>query len=452
MFNLGFLTRDPSGASVDDVHFAVVDVETTGLDAGSDRIVEVAVTRMTGDGSMLGTASTLVNPESLPIPAEASQIHRIYPRDVADAPTFGQIAPDLLHLLDDAIVVTHNLVFDGAFLTAEFRRAGITVPAMPALCTQVTALSQLMDTRVRLPTLTTLMLRRRLGKAAHSAAVDSRCTAALLHQFLNNAPATLRYVGTVPTPAADRAFAAPQRFRPAAGRQPQWPDLWWQQGNANGAPRWHQHWQGRETAAQTTLEWREAVEVPGIEVVAPPAVEHSREQILTRRARQVQAMGSLGDYTPDQRGEMAERTLARIRSFGKLAPERQAELREAFTARLAVNGGDLAEAFDRVKEQSMNRVLCPRDAKMHRIGIPCNTLDWPDGELWEYLREQLDDMETDTSRFAEMMYRHRESRGILRPSPAEQQAAQAEHENRATVIRAALTACEARISDRRARL
>ncbi|MFE4956202.1 3'-5' exonuclease [Streptomyces sp. NPDC056653] len=446
MFSLGYLTRNPA-SDLRDAHFAVVDIETTGFDANSDRIVEVAVTRMTGDGTVLNVTSTLVNPEGQPIPADASQVHAIYDQDVANAPTFAQIVPDLLRLLSHTIVVTHNLVFDGAFLAAELKRAGATPPTMPALCTQVTALSQLMDTRVRLTTLTTLMLRRRLGKAAHSAAVDARCTAALLHQFLNNAPEHLSYVGDAPEQPVGWTPLVPSSFTPGENRQPQWPDAWWQQGNAAGTPRWHQHWQGRETAAAATLDWREATEVPGIEVITPAVLSGSREEILTRRARQIQAMGKLSDYTPEQHDELTERTLARIRSFSKLTPDRQAELRGAFTARLAVNGGDLAEAFDHVKEQqAAERVLCPRDAKMHRIGSPCTTLGWPDSELLDSLHDRLKGQEADTSASDATAYGRREAISIPHPSPAEQQAAQAEWGQLTVIIKAAITACEKRIA------
>ncbi|WP_265737787.1 3'-5' exonuclease [Actinacidiphila oryziradicis] len=444
LLRLGYLTRNPS-ADLRDTHFAAVDVETTGFNPSSDRIVEIGVTRITGGGTVLGSASTLVRPER-PIPPDASRVHGIYSTDVADAPTFEEVTPDLLRLLEHAVVVTHNLVFDGAFITNALRRAGVSVPALPALCTQVTALSQLMDTRVKLATLTTLMLRRRLGKAAHSAAVDARCTAALLHQFLNNAPEPLGYVGDTPERPAGWAFPVPSSFKPGMDRQPKWPDSWWEQGNSGAIPRWHDHWQGHETPAQQTLEWREAATTVGIEVIVPAVEEQSRQEVLTRRSGRVQSMGKLSDYAPELRERMTERTLAKLRNFSRLTPQRQTQLREAFVARLAVNGGDLAEAFDNVKDEAAERELCPRDAKMHRIGSPCSTLNWADSDLLDYLRERLEDQEAYHSMDEDAAYRWREVRRIPHPGATELGDSSVPWDHHRTVIKAAIAACEARMA------
>ncbi|GAA3378610.1 hypothetical protein GCM10020367_58810 [Streptomyces sannanensis] len=91
-------------------------------------------------------------------------------------------------------------------------------------------------------------------------------------------------------------------------------------------------------------------------------------------------------------------------------------------------------------------MLCPRDAKMHRIGSLCTTLNWPESELLDYLRERLADQETDASVYDAIAYHGRESFGIPHPSVAEQEAAQAEWGQRTAVIKAAIAACEERIA------
>lgn len=97
--------------------FRVVDIETTGLDARTDAIVELAWAIMTGDGTVASSKSTLINPRR-PIPADASRIHGITDSDVAGAPTFEEVIeehPDLTAPVLPA--VCHNASFDSAFLS-----------------------------------------------------------------------------------------------------------------------------------------------------------------------------------------------------------------------------------------------------------------------------------------------------------------------------------------------
>jgi DNA polymerase-3 subunit epsilon len=112
-------------------HLNVVafDTETTGLDPFSgDRIIEVGlvVLRLAPDGSVASREDFvhLVNP-GLPIPKAITQITGISDADVADAPSFTEIAEELAQLLAGSIAVAHNYPFDLGFLTVEFERAGI---------------------------------------------------------------------------------------------------------------------------------------------------------------------------------------------------------------------------------------------------------------------------------------------------------------------------------------
>lgn len=101
--------------------FAVVDVETTGLDVGAGhRVCEIAVLRYRG-GKVLDTFDSLVNPQR-PISPGASAVNRLSDRDVAHAPVFSQVAPRVAALFEDAVLVAHNAPFDLAFLAAEWRR------------------------------------------------------------------------------------------------------------------------------------------------------------------------------------------------------------------------------------------------------------------------------------------------------------------------------------------
>jgi len=95
------------------------DLETTGRDAGRDRIVEIAAYNATQKTSF----QRLVNP-GLPIPKEASAIHRITDDMVREAPSFEEVAKEFIQFCDKPVMlVAHNgELFDLPFLQAEFRR------------------------------------------------------------------------------------------------------------------------------------------------------------------------------------------------------------------------------------------------------------------------------------------------------------------------------------------
>lgn len=101
--------------------YAIVDVETTGLSPlAGDRVCEVAVLRRR-QGRTIDTFQTLVNPQRR-ISAGATQVNHLTDWDVAGAPTFDQIAPRLVALLDGAVLVAHNAPFDLGFLANEWQR------------------------------------------------------------------------------------------------------------------------------------------------------------------------------------------------------------------------------------------------------------------------------------------------------------------------------------------
>ncbi len=100
-----------------------VDLETTGTDPATDRIVEISVLRFDPDGSR-DARTRRVNPER-PIPAEATAIHGIRDEDVRDAPSFRRIARGLLEFLGDSDLAGFNVRrFDIPLLDREFRDCG----------------------------------------------------------------------------------------------------------------------------------------------------------------------------------------------------------------------------------------------------------------------------------------------------------------------------------------
>ena len=103
---------------------AFFDLETTGLDVKTDRIVEIAIIRYSPDGSTLEKVYRF-NP-GIPIPPEVTEIHGITNEDVADAPTFASRAVELVGILGNSDLAGFNLrKFDLPLLIEEFKRPGI---------------------------------------------------------------------------------------------------------------------------------------------------------------------------------------------------------------------------------------------------------------------------------------------------------------------------------------
>lgn len=103
---------------------AFFDLETTGVNVASDRIVEYSFLKLMPD-STTETLTRRVNPE-MPIPLESSLIHGIYDEDVKDAQTFRQQARNLAKFLEGCDLAGYNCnKFDVPVLMEEFLRAGI---------------------------------------------------------------------------------------------------------------------------------------------------------------------------------------------------------------------------------------------------------------------------------------------------------------------------------------
>lgn len=99
------------------------DLETTGPEIGTDRIVQFAAVKLLSDGTRR-LWQTLVNPE-MPIPLGATKVHGLTDEMVKDAPTFGRLASRLYAALEGADLGGYNARrFDVPFLIHEFKRVG----------------------------------------------------------------------------------------------------------------------------------------------------------------------------------------------------------------------------------------------------------------------------------------------------------------------------------------
>jgi len=102
------------------------DLETTGMNVGTDRIVELTYLKVEPNG--METAKTIrINPE-MPIPEFASKIHGIYDKDVKNCPTFVEIAKNIAKDIEGCDLAGYNSSkFDIPLLAEEFLRVNVDI-------------------------------------------------------------------------------------------------------------------------------------------------------------------------------------------------------------------------------------------------------------------------------------------------------------------------------------
>lgn len=100
------------------------DLETTGIDVAKDRIVEIAILKVFPNGNT-ESKSWRVNP-TIPIPPQATEVHGISNEDVANEPTFKELAPQIHNMIKDADLGGFNSDrFDIPLLVEELLRAEV---------------------------------------------------------------------------------------------------------------------------------------------------------------------------------------------------------------------------------------------------------------------------------------------------------------------------------------
>ena len=103
---------------------AFIDLETTGVNLATDRIIEIAIVKVLADGKR-SVKRKLINP-GIPIPKQSSDIHGITNEMVKDAPTFKEVAQELKQMLDGCDIAGYNSNrFDIPLMVEEFLRADV---------------------------------------------------------------------------------------------------------------------------------------------------------------------------------------------------------------------------------------------------------------------------------------------------------------------------------------
>ncbi|MFX4260670.1 helicase C-terminal domain-containing protein [Pelotomaculum propionicicum] len=97
-------------------NYVVCDLETTGLNPQTDRIIEVGLVRIR-QGEIVDKYHTMVNP-GMPLPLKIKRITGIDDYDLADAPAIADVISNVVDYIGNDAIVGHNINFDLGFLSA----------------------------------------------------------------------------------------------------------------------------------------------------------------------------------------------------------------------------------------------------------------------------------------------------------------------------------------------
>ena len=186
---------------------AVFDIESTGLNVTQDRIVEIAVVRIEMDGTRTRRVRR-INPER-PIPPEVTLVHGITDADVANEPTFRQVAKGLHQLLKDCDIGGYNAAaFDVPMLHEEFARAGIVWDVDLARILDAGVIFKVMEQRTLAAAMIFYCGQELVG--AHGAMADTEATADVIEAQIG------RYARFQSDDAEAQLFAASRYDGPPA--------------------------------------------------------------------------------------------------------------------------------------------------------------------------------------------------------------------------------------------
>jgi DNA polymerase III subunit epsilon len=143
-----------SSIPLEEAEFCIVDVETTGLSARTNNIIEIGIVKVAGL-KIVDRYSSLINP-GRSIPYFITSLTGISDEDVYDSPYFDDIAYDIQNFITGSVLSGHNLAFDYSFLRKEFLCSGFDLNIKEKLCT--------------------MRLARRLFPMAKSKSLASVCT------------------------------------------------------------------------------------------------------------------------------------------------------------------------------------------------------------------------------------------------------------------------------------
>ncbi len=225
------MLKDTLEIPLEQASFSIIDLETTGLSARYNNIIEIGIVKVV-DLKIIDSFHTMINPGK-PIPYYISQFTGITDEDVYNSPFFEDAADDILKFISEDIIGGHNFSFDKSFLKREFLYAGKGLLYNRDICTL--KLARKMYPNLRSRSLSNMCRHFKLhNENSHRALSDARVTAQLLIRMI----AELREKHNISTldellsfhkkPAGkDRSSRVKQSLREDVSALPQTPGIYY---------------------------------------------------------------------------------------------------------------------------------------------------------------------------------------------------------------------------------
>lgn len=173
---------------------AFIDLETTGINLSTDRIVEIAIVKVLTDGTR-SVKRRLINP-GMPIPKASSDVHGITDDMVKEAPLFKEVAQELKQFIDGCDLGGYNSNrFDIPLLVEEFLRAQVDFDMKGRKLVDVQQIFYKMEPRT-LSAAYQFYCQKDLTQA-HSAEADASATLEILESQLNKYPVLGNSIDTI---------------------------------------------------------------------------------------------------------------------------------------------------------------------------------------------------------------------------------------------------------------
>lgn len=174
----------PQDIQLDEATYVIFDLETTGLSAIYDSIIEVGAVKMK-DGQIIDRFESFVNPGH-PLSSFTTELTGISDADVADAPEVEPVLRKFWDFCQGTILVAHNASFDLGFINQVYKTIGLGENLLPAIDTL--ELSRLVNPDLRAHGLKVLSKRYNIDLEQHHRAIyDSEATGYLLFKLLKQA-------------------------------------------------------------------------------------------------------------------------------------------------------------------------------------------------------------------------------------------------------------------------
>lgn len=177
------MLKDSLEIPLEQASFSIIDVETTGLSARYNNIIEIGIVKVS-NLKITDSFHTMINPGRA-IPYYISQFTGITDDDVYNAPFFEDAADDILNFISEDIIGGHNFSFDKSFLKRELLYAGKGLLYNKDICTL--KLARRMHPNLRSRSLSSMCKYYKLhNENSHRALSDAKVTAQLLIRMIED--------------------------------------------------------------------------------------------------------------------------------------------------------------------------------------------------------------------------------------------------------------------------